>query len=348
MKKVGIITYYSAINEGAFLQAYCLSNFLKSEFDTEVVFVRNTERNCREIEQLKSLLKGHNPKQIISNISRYRAMKKAQMDNFTIESRSSVFDLIVVGSDEMWNVSNKMYSVYNLGIGYKANQFISYAVSMGQYEDALPKDAIERIADFSLLSVRDNNSVTVLKQAGFKDIKIHLDPVFLYDIEAVEPLKKLPRFLLVYGLITNQSEISAIEKFANNHGLTIISLDIFNKWCHNIVAHSPFEFIGYIDKAEYIVTNMFHGTMLSAVRNKKFVSILTKRRKNKVLYAAELLGFTNRCLKNPEEVIAKLNCILPAEINYSLINRCIENEKKRTIEYFERGGLVRKRVVKDI
>ena len=38
---IGIVTYYNAINEGAFLQAYCLKNFIESCSTSKVYFVPN-------------------------------------------------------------------------------------------------------------------------------------------------------------------------------------------------------------------------------------------------------------------------------------------------------------------
>ena len=59
--KIGIVTYYNAINEGAFLQAYCLKNFIEKQFSCEVYFVPNKRIDIFNI-QKKQLLHSKNPK----------------------------------------------------------------------------------------------------------------------------------------------------------------------------------------------------------------------------------------------------------------------------------------------
>ena len=296
MYKVGIVTYYDAINEGAFLQAYCLKTFLEENFDVQVYFVENNQINNLKL-QRKRLFHVKNPRIYINNICRYAALVHSQKRFLQTNKKNDSLDLVIVGSDEMWNVSNALFCSYNVDGNTLVKKRISYAVSMGNFSEELSLDMVEKIKQFYSISVRDYNAKNILENSGIQYVDMHLDPVFLIDIQAQTPIKKLEPYLMVYGNIRDERNIGAIKNFAHKNGFKIVSVDIYNKWCDiNIPAKNPFEFVGLIDSAQFIVTNMFHGTMLSIVRKRPFISIQTSRRRKKMTYVTELFKVSNRCI----------------------------------------------------
>ncbi len=336
-KNIGIITYYDAINEGAFLQAYCLGAFLQKEFDMNVRYIKNSFINMSKNQRI-NLLTSKNPKRLLNDFRRYTSLRMAQRKHLKTSANRTGFDLLVVGSDEMWNVGNAVYSDYNIDGGISGVEKISYAVSMGNYSGGIPNKLSNSINQYSAVSVRDNNAYRLLNETISKDIQIHIDPVFLIDIPNTMPSKNLDKFIMIYGLINDEIEIKSIKKLARKKGLKTISIDIYNEWCDlNLVAKTPFEFIGYFDIANFIVTNMFHGTMISVARSKSFISLLTERRRFKIEYAADILKFEKFCLKNEKDG-EKLYKLMDERINckpdYQMINRIIQKERKRTKEYF--------------
>ena len=78
--------------------------------------------------------------------------------------------------------------------------------------------------------------------------KITLDPVFLYDFE--KELSNLDfkiqskRYILIYGMIYDNSIIKNIQKFAKEKKIKIISICYFNKWADENIIYSwePFSF----------------------------------------------------------------------------------------------------------
>ena len=336
--KVGIVTYYNAINEGAFLQAYCLKHFLEVNYGVDVYFVPNC---CEDIirRQKEDLFKTNNPIVLWNNYRRYYALTKAQKKYFT-EYTAQDYDFLVVGSDEMWNEGNAIFSSYNMDGGFPSIRKISYAVSIGNFDGDFSEDVRGKLQTYAGISVRDRNTYNaVSKVVSHTTVNINADPVFLIDIAAAAPSKHFKPYLMIYGLISGMNEINAIKHYAHKNGYTTVSVDIFNRWCDkNIVAKSPFEFVGYIDAAEAIVTNMFHGTMLSIVREKNFVSLLTRRRKPKIELWSEKLGFVPSCID-----LEDMDSDLPAAIercarfslDYKNIKQLIVEERARAKLYFD-------------
>ena len=335
MKRIGIITYYDAINEGAFLQAYCLKKFLEENFKAQVFFVKNSKINNLNL-QKKVLFSVRNPKSFFLNSVRYYSLRKAQKSFLPIEDKEEQVDLAIVGSDEMWNVKNALFSSYNINGNISAKRMVSYAVSMGDFSDKMPQEITKKIEEFDLLSVRDYNAKSVLERSGINSMSIHLDPVFLIDIPHKKPNGIRKPFLMVYGNISNPKCIESIKKFARKKGLLTVSVDMHNKWCDlAVVAKSPFEFVGYVDMAKFVVTNMFHGTMLAVVRNRPFISIQTARRSKKIEYAAKKLGFIDRCID--EEGLLDIEEVDKSSIDFNSINSIILEERNNVREYFKKA-----------
>ena len=127
--QINILTYYNAINVGAFLQAYCLRSFLSEIFTCDVYFVPQKEIKYF-YKMYAPLLKSKNFKYIFNSIKRIRNSRRAQKKYFKISSKNNI-DLLVVGSDELWNIENPIFSIQNFGLSIPAIKKISYAVSMG-------------------------------------------------------------------------------------------------------------------------------------------------------------------------------------------------------------------------
>ena len=72
--QINILTYYNAINVGAFLQAYCLRSFLSEIFTCDVYFVPQKEIKYF-YKMYAPLLKSKNFKYIFNSIKRIRNSK---------------------------------------------------------------------------------------------------------------------------------------------------------------------------------------------------------------------------------------------------------------------------------
>ena len=86
------------------------------------------------------------------------------------------------------------------------------------------------------------------------------------------------------------------------------------------------------DKADLIITNMFHGAMLSVVRNKSFISLQTERRKQKIEFASKKLLFDKRCINEQDDWC--IEDILDNELDFESINEIIEQEQNNVKTYF--------------
>ena len=135
--KIGILTFHEGINHGGFFQAFSTYSFLKSEgYDVEII---NYKNKTHWLTEYKAFLVTKNPKRLISNIKKIFAFKKDQksmnLGPFTkdISRIKENYDVIVVGSDIVWNYEWDFLGkdpVY-FGHGLNAKKWVSFAPSFG-------------------------------------------------------------------------------------------------------------------------------------------------------------------------------------------------------------------------
>ena len=339
--KIGILTYFDGINYGAFAQVYALqSRLIELGFDAEVIAYKDLKH---KINEYKSLFLTLNYKILNNNIDKLRIFRSAQQKLNTTSSASRLshvvnmkFDTIILGSDEIWNFNNDLFGLnliyFGEGINQKTN-VISYAASFGSVskDDVIPKEVVNSISKLSDISVRDDNSIELLSKF-FKDVRKVLDPTFLYDFEKeLNEIKIDGDYLLFYGISLqgeDQNFIQEMISFAKSKGLRLISVGYHHDWAdENYVNIHPFSWLNYIKNANYVVTNMFHGTVFSIKFNKRFITIASKRRKNKVGSLLREFSLENR-LCSSSDIYKDFSEKITSEISYELINSKINQLKK--------------------
>ena len=71
-----------------------------------------------------------------------------------------------------------------------------------------------------------------------------------------------------------KSAIKAVEAavIARAEDLKIVTFGNYNTWCDLNLPYDPLLFLSIYDKADYIITNTFHGTVFSILYHKNFVA----------------------------------------------------------------------------
>lgn len=198
-KKIGILTFHDGINHGAFFQAFSTYIFLKSKgYNVEII---NYKNSTHWLAEYKAFLITKNPKILFSNIKKIFAFKKDQkqmnLGSFTKKASKikKHFDVIVVGSDIVWNYEWAFLGKDPIYFGYGLNtkKWISYAASFGNIDydtTIVPEYVSSGLQKFSYISVRDENSKCIVNKACGKEAEVVLDPTFLIKTNGMEKLTK--------------------------------------------------------------------------------------------------------------------------------------------------------------
>lgn len=257
------------------------------------------------------------------------------------------FDIVVVGSDEVFNCCQR--SLYGFSSALygdipNAKYVISYAGSFGhttlsQLQTCnIDKEIGTYLSSMQAVSVRDQNSLDIVKNLTGKEPLMHIDPVLAYgyknEIKELEPIGG-EQYLIVYSYprrIKNTKEIKAIKEYARKNNLKIVGIMGFYPWCDaNIVPKDPFETLRWFKSASCIITDTFHGTIFSTITHRPFVTIIRKSNRNKLSHLLALLGLSGRALDNP----SMLGKVIDIPIDYDKVEYTLSPYRDSALSYLK-------------
>lgn len=361
MKKVGILSMQRIANYGSFLQAYGLKQILE-ELGCEVQFVDYHPGETlipadggtgmkRKVSKLLEALKYNAP---LKEKVKYIKYKKNYSRNYYPYlglgelNYTPELDLLVIGSDEVFNCvqnnTNVGFSPELFGVGNRAKKVITYAASFGNTTiEKLEKYGVrDRVAtwlqNIDSFSVRDKNSGHVISELTNKEVKYNLDPVLAYDFigKCYNIPSSVPedRYMILYGYSGrfSKAECKEIRKYANLKGLKIFCIGGVQDVCDRFIDCNPFQVIAYFQHADCVITDTFHGTILSVITHRQFASVVRHSgygNSEKLTDLLDRLRLDDRIIENLNKVEEKIE----KNIDYELIDEIIKSERKRSYEY---------------
>ena len=354
--KVGIISMQRVYNYGSFMQSYALKKIIESlghdcvfiDIKPGMQIVSTTKKQNRMVSILKKC-----DRYALKRIAHIWLIKKHKNDfpralfrelGISSINTDEYCDVVVIGSDEVFNCTQPGkpfgYSSHLFGQNVNAKKVISYAASFGYTTiERLDKYHIseeigEYLKDFKALSVRDKNSFEIVKKLSGIIPQVHMDPVIVGDFDDRVQTPSMHNYLAIYAYsnrINDKKEIDAIRKFAHQHHLKIIGVGMYQVWCDENVMGEPFEIVGYIKNADYVVTDTFHGCVFSIKYKKKFAAFVRDSNRNKLIDLLSKFELQDRLVTDAKELATILN----RDPDADKIEKTIELEKGRTIKYFK-------------
>ena len=352
--KIGILTYYGVHNHGAVLQANALKNVLIEkgndcgflEFERSYSNISNEQANKYKIGlgsipfYLKYMFeKGLS--NIVYNLKKKKTLKEFRETNIPMIGDYKNFegDLAVIGSDEVFSleigVNPQLY-----GNGIKAKNVASYAGCFGpttfedvkqQKQEVMISNGLKNMVG---VSVRDKNSKDIVKEVSNIDAKLVCDPVILYgykqEMNEYKPIEK--NYILVYSYdknLNNKEEYEDILSYANKKGLKVFSVGYHHKWCKSINA-SPIELLGWIKNAELVITDTFHGSVMSIICNTPMV-VKLRGNQNKLRFLLSEYDLLDRTLLSFEEI----DDVDKNKIDFEKVNMRIEERRSESMKFID-------------
>lgn len=351
-----ILTVYDSLNYGSYWQAIALQHELEQY--GEVYFMDINHQST--FQQCLKKVAGHVAKKRFKGIwfefSKWKIFKDclAPLQIISMNHmQATEEDVYVFGSDEIWNISRKKFlkSPEFWGIGLKHGQKISYAPSINtatkeEYENH--EELTDSLKGFWAISVRDEYSRSVLTQFLDKPVEVVLDPTFLYGVDNFKKIEKKPNIIEPYIMIytygkmcRTEQQIISIKEVAKKRNLKIISVGKYLKWADESINTIPQGFLGYVDGAECVITDTFHGTVFSVLYRKNFVVVDPA---NKIIDLLNDFGLTSCVIDDVSElenVIDLKTDYLTAEVvqqKYVEFSKCFLREHLTYIKSIEGLG----------
>lgn len=344
LASVRIVTLFNSPNAGAFLQAFALGCVMEGLTGVRVAYVDTGARSPRKImakRVLASLRRG-DIEQARYHVERGAAFARS-LKALPVEPALPAYgdeDLIVFGSDEIWNVSRKNILQYPLlwGEGFEGGRKVAYAPStngVNLRSCLIYEGMFESLSQFEFLSARDELTASSLSDVLGRPVEMVCDPTLLLDVDDYRLIQNpIPdrRYLLVYsfGSAMSAENVAEITAFARSNDLELISANNWLSWCDENVPCAASDFLALLDGAEYVVTDTFHGSVFSALYGKRFASYA--RTKVKVVDFLDRFALNDH---NPEKTESLEACLL-AEPNYAVFSSRLSDERERSFAYLHK------------
>lgn len=301
--KIAIVTVYdSVVNFGSFLQAYAMSKVLESR-GHEVFFVRRMPNDeilkrfnrLAKIQNSVSSKKGIKAK-FLSQRSKYVIQR--EMDANKNRYKCSLSDwksikiidpaeiedcgiqLVICGSDEIWNIHNKDIDLDFYSCGWvKHIPKLAYAISSGNSKTSEylnDPEFFNAVGDFCKILPRDQMTQSMISDITNVKESIVCDPTLLLGQDGftlTNKGKEFGKYILVYSYFLTRKEKKFIKKYARNNGLKIISPCIYSSIADEVVYTSALDFPSLVFNAECVYTTTFHGTIFSLMFAKRFCAL---------------------------------------------------------------------------
>lgn len=360
-KKAGIITHYDVHNHGAHLQLYALSKVLATlGYEAKALRYRKNYDFMAENASkkynitlasiptyLKYLLQ-NGVGRTVYNMKKRSTLKSFRANNNLIGeyySYAKDLDVVVIGSDEIFSIEPGL-NPWFFGMGIPCDNVISYAASFGsttqefiaeKYAEEFVSSGLKRL---SSCSVRDENSQSIVTAYTGETPRIVCDPVILYGyIEEISRARENrnrtnDRYILVYSYDNTMNESDSVEKiraYAKSKGLKIYSVGFYHKWCDKNINVDPLDIFDWFVGAEEIITDTFHGAVLSIVTNSTLFVKLKSTNRNKLLWLMKEYGLEERVLDN----FSELEDISVKVIDFDKVNALVEKNREHSLKYLQ-------------
>lgn len=298
--KIGIITWFEYENYGTKLQAIALQSYLKKrDYTVELI-------NYRVPEPGKSFQKhsfyfrlyrklNHWVLQYAQNLYQERLKIRSERLANVIQEKCTLtekamndanyiklcnqFDLLICGSDQIWN-PNWYHPYYYADFPEIKTKKVSYAPSVGicVIPENMKQLIKKSLKSFSQVTVREESAAALLEPLlGYRPKKV-LDPTLLLSKQRWKEMFQLveqqnQQYLLCYFLSDKKNHWAAARRFASKYNLNIKIIpqggfSFFQKGELCIDAGVK-EFLELILNAKYILTDSFHGTVFSLLFEKE-------------------------------------------------------------------------------
>ena len=352
--KIGILTYYGVHNHGAVLQANALKTVLESkghecgflEFERSYSNISQKQANKYKLglgsaSFYAKYLMEKGAGNILYNVSKKRTLAKFRATNIPMMGKYEDFagDLVVIGSDEVISLEIGV-NPFLYGNGLNAKHIISYAGCFGPttYEDVVKQGQQKMISDglhhMDAVSVRDQNSLETVKKTADIDATLVCDPVILYgyekDMQSFRP--PIKDYILIYSYdknLNDTAEYNYIKAYADKHSLKIVSVGYYHRWCKCIDA-SPFELLGWIKNATLVVTDTFHGSVVSIICNTTMV-VKLRGNQNKLRFLLSEYDLLDRTISD----FSEMKSIADKSVNFETVNAAIRERRAASMKFLD-------------
>lgn len=357
--KIGILTMNYAQNYGGVLQAYALSQYLKEQgHDIQIINYRNSGKNSlssilaklfdrfsiKRESKSSPLPKKTLSKKYLQNFVDFKSSKlkyTEQVDEFSINRICSDLDIVIIGSDQIWNDVYTNRLIFYFDWTFSGKKIAYAACTILNKPPFVRRPKIRKLlSSFDVLTVRDRSTAAYVESLMSSSPTRVVDPSCLYDYHDLisdNPIGK--PYILTYILSGdikggNKNAISIIKQHIGNMpvvSVCIPSVSIASKEISDVFLDeaTPAEWVNLFYHASFVYTDSFHGIMFSLKFKRPFIAYMKEGgRKSRLQDLVETYGINN--IVSDVQQIAELSFdnIIDYDKVYPILEQKVSESKK--------------------
>ena len=348
--KIGIVTFHRTGNYGAVLQTYALQKFLeKRGHDVYIIdyipkALQYTWKQIFFTRDLVSVPKRFGDwikyKELSAFVKKHIKLTRPYYSNEELKADCPDFDLYISGSDQIWNPyftlhgeEGKVTLTYFLDFVAEKGKKISYATSFGVIKnDTLYINTIQPyLKKYKAISCRENEAKSFLDKMGIKS-QVVIDPTLLLQKGDYNSIINANCKKVILGYILHEGQSSAekiwrlIKKTYKTKAIRANHLTL-NDW------------LGYISKAQYVITNSYHGMIFAILFHRRFIIIPVEGKNSgmndRVYTLLNTLNLENRIVRTVQEA----EHIIDQEIDWNRADKNLLFLREKSNLFLEKIGV---------
>lgn len=201
---------------------------------------------------------------------------------------SKQYDTIVVGSDQVWTPLSLPNKFFNLLFVDDSVKKVAYASSFGVSE--IPKfqkkQTGEYLDRFNVIGVREERGKEIVETLSHQKATVVADPTLLLSCEewideiSDSDVRSDSPYIFCYLISENESARHLAREFGIKKNMKIVAIRHMeqyrsvdetygNEAPYNV---NPNDFVKYISRATYVITDSFHCTVFSILFHRQFMT----------------------------------------------------------------------------
>lgn len=261
------------------------------------------------------------------------------------------YDCVLVGSDQTWRpqYSPNIYNFYLDFIDDNTKRCVAYATSFGvdSWEYSSRQTAICRklVKKFYKVSVRETSGVLLCRENLSIDADQVLDPTLLLSSDEYINFTLNGDYekrggIFSYILDASPGKERFVSEIATSLGAEIfrhqssMSLErLESQRIDDYIYPSVEGWVHSFDKADYVITDSFHGCVFSIIFNKRFVAVgNNKRGLDRFKSLLKQFNLEDRLIEPCASMGAQ---VLTKSIDWERVNKLLDKERERSISFIK-------------
>ena len=367
--RIGIFTLPLHTNYGGILQAYAMQKVLKNLghevwliereknfklplIKVPTIYVRRLLRKyiLRRKDAVIFLERKRRKEFDIISIYTKKFIEKEITPSLSVKEIKDIpdnfFDVIVVGSDQIWRPRYNYPRIENAYLDFTQNwenlRRISYAASFGtahwEYTKSQTQACKNLVKMFDSISVREDTGIEFCKDKFETKAKLVLDPTMLLDVYHYNQMikgcsKNIEGEMFIYVLDSSdemQETINTISSMLNFIPF-YTSTDRQDVEIEKRIATPVEEWLKSFSVARYIVTDSFHACVFAILFNKPFIAFGNLARGiSRFRSLLKMFMLEERLVTSMNELTEQK---ILAEIDWNKTNKILEEYKDISMEF---------------